>query len=55
MEVEVIQRTVSLKAVEAEVEVLRKDGCDKAKESKESIVKIEKSINEIKEQIGVSK
>ena len=43
MNVEVIQQTVTPQALEAEVDALRKEGCDKAKESKQSIADMELS------------
>lgn len=43
MKVEVITQAVTKQALEAEVGALRKEGCDKAKESKQSIADIELS------------
>lgn len=41
MNVEVIMHTVTPQALEAKVDALRKNGCDKAKAGKQSIADIE--------------
>lgn len=60
MKVEVIQQTVTPQALEAEVDALRKEGCDKAKEGKQSIADMEianvlmrQDIEKLKEKLEV--
>lgn len=56
MFVEVIEQKAGLavvKALEAKVNALRRDGCDKAEDNEQSLIAIEKDINEIKKKIEV--
>lgn len=57
MEVEVIQQTVTpqaFKSLKAEVEALRRDGCDKAEDNELTLLDIKKDIDKIKKKIEVS-